>query len=244
MPGPSPDILLRLWEEAEPLDAVERAVALASLAGAADTLALGVRDARLLELVGEVAGPALESVAACPACGEQVSIGLDVDELLALGGAGERDRNRMLVVRAGGHEVTARCLDSRDMASASATGDVHAAERLLLERCVVRAEGPAGPVAATSLPPEVQEAVAEAVGAADPLAEVLVDLACPACGEAFTAEVDVAAHTWTVVRGRARSLLADVDALARAYGWTEPEVLALSETRRAAYLALVGAEPW
>jgi hypothetical protein len=33
--------------------------------------------------------------------------------------------------------------------------------------------------------------------------------------------------------------LHEVDLLARAYGWTEPEVLALSEARRAAYLRLV-----
>jgi hypothetical protein len=31
-----------------------------------------------------------------------------------------------------------------------------------------------------------------------------------------------------------------VHTLAAAYGWTEPEVLALSEPRRAAYLRLVG----
>jgi hypothetical protein len=34
--------------------------------------------------------------------------------------------------------------------------------------------------------------------------------------------------------------LLDVDALARAYGWSEPQVLALSATRRAAYLQLIG----
>jgi hypothetical protein len=34
-------------------------------------------------------------------------------------------------------------------------------------------------------------------------------------------------------------VLGDVHELARAYGWSEPEVLALSPWRRAAYLALV-----
>jgi hypothetical protein len=40
---------------------------------------------------------------------------------------------------------------------------------------------------------------------------------------------------------RARALLAEVHSLARAYGWTEPEILALSPQRRAAYLEMAGA---
>jgi len=40
------------------------------------------------------------------------------------------------------------------------------------------------------------------------------------------------------VRARAQRLLREVDALAHVYGWTESEVLALGERRRAAYLAL------
>jgi hypothetical protein len=38
----------------------------------------------------------------------------------------------------------------------------------------------------------------------------------------------------------ARSLLAEVHSLARAYGWTESEILALSPQRRSTYLEMVG----
>ncbi len=37
----------------------------------------------------------------------------------------------------------------------------------------------------------------------------------------------------------AEQSLVEVDALARAYGWTEAEIMQLSPTRRAAYLQLV-----
>ena len=50
-------------------------------------------------------------------------------------------------------------------------------------------------------------------------------------GEALTAELQRAAE---------RTLI-EVDALARADGWTEAEVLQLSPVRRAAYLQLVEA---
>ncbi len=74
---------------------------------------------------------------------------------------------------------------------------------------------------------------------ADPLGEVLAGLTCPDCGAAFEAELDVAAFVWAEVDASARRLLHEIDVLARAYGWTESEVLALTERRRSSYLRIV-----
>ncbi len=52
--------------------------------------------------------------------------------------------------------------------------------------------------------------------------------------------LDVGALLWERVAQAAPVLLGEVAALARAFGWTEPDVLALGETRRHAYLALAG----
>ena len=52
---------------------------------------------------------------------------------------------------------------------------------------------------------------------------------------------DYAAQGMPPDEARARALLAAVHTLARAYGWSEPDVLALSEQRRAAYLEMVTA---
>ena len=218
--------VLAVWEEANALRPVERALALASLEGGdAEELArlpLGRRDARLLRVHAALSGPALEATASCPHCGEAAEFALDVDELL--------DRADHAVapepLDVGGRRVVWRLADSRDVLAAAATADVESAERLLLNRCV-DAGGD-----------DVRDAVTAAMAEADPLAEVLVDLACPACGEPFVAEVDVQRFVWSEVRARALGLLRDVDALARAYGWTENEVLALGEARRAAYLEL------
>ena len=75
---------------------------------------------------------------------------------------------------------------------------------------------------------------------ADPLAEVLVDLVCPACEKRFVADLDLGAFVWADLSAQARRLIREVDVLARTYGWTEPEVLALGEGRRAVYLELAG----
>src|SRR6266545_4841381 len=141
-------------------------------------------------------------------------------------------------VETGGFLVEWRSPDSRDVAAAAAARDAAAAERMLLSRCVTVARGPDGEVEATALPAPVRAALSRTMAEADPLAEVLVNVTCPACGTAFIADLDVGEYVWTEVRARAQRLLREVDALAHVYGWTESEVLALGERRRAAYLAL------
>jgi predicted RNA-binding Zn-ribbon protein involved in translation (DUF1610 family) len=216
-----------VWEEANALRPVERALALASLEGedadAVARLPLGRRDARLLRVHAALSGTALEATASCPHCGEAAEFALDVDELLARAD----DAVAPEPVDVGGRRISWRLADSRDVLAAAEAVDVDAAERVLLERCVEEGESE-----------EVRSAVTTAMAEADPLAEVLVDLACPACGEPFVADVDVPRFVWAEVRARALGLLRDVDALARAYGWTEAEVLALGDSRRGAYLEL------
>ena len=215
---------LDLWQAVEGRDPLERPVALAAAwGGGADEvsrLPLGRRDALLLELHAAVAGSLLEATAACPACGEHAEFAVDAGELLARGATAAEP--------AAAGSVAWRCPDSRDVLAAASAGDAEAAERVLLERCAGSAD----------LPAETRAALARAMAEADPLAEVLVDVVCPACGEGFAADVDIGAFAWAAVRSRAGQLLREVDVLARAYGWTEGEVLRLGDCRRAAYLEL------
>ena len=139
---------------------------------------------------------------------------------------------------AGGFVVHWRPPDSLDVAAAAEAGDAAAAERVLLDRCVESAQGPGGAVDVSALPGAVREALARAMADADPLAEVLVDVACPACESAFVADLDLGAFVWAELSAQARRLMREVDVLARAYGWTEAEALALGEGRRSAYLEL------
>jgi hypothetical protein len=244
MSAMSASATLALWDAGDGLPGVERALALAAGAGGAAgrdevaRLPLGRRDARLLTLHRELGGAVLEATVACPACGEAAEFAVEAEALLARapadgpGGAG--------ALEADGFRVDWRALDSRDLLAAAAAPDAAAAEAVLLARCVVGADGPDGPVAAAALPRAVRDAVAAAMAEADPLAEVLVDVACPACETRFAADLDVGEFVWAEVRRRALALLRDVDALARAYGWTEPDVLALDDRRRRAYLDLIG----
>ena len=85
------------------------------------------------------------------------------------------------------------------------------------------------------------EALGEALEALDPGALVRFELACPVCAEPWQAAIDIGEAFFLELRHAAERSLLEVDQLARAYGWTEAEVLALSPIRRAAYLQLVEA---
>jgi hypothetical protein len=222
---------LDLWQAAEELVAAERPLALAAAVSDEPIeelarLPLGRRDARVLELHAALGGRALEATAACPVCSEPAEFEVEVAAL--------RSRVRRQAVPepvdAGGLVVAWRPPDSTDVAAAAATGDQAAAERVLLSRCVTSPD---------ELPAEARTAVAAAMAECDPLAEVLVDVVCPACETVFVADLDLGSFVWAELRARALRLLREVDVLARAYGWAEAEVLALDERRRNAYLELV-----
>ena len=73
----------------------------------------------------------------------------------------------------------------------------------------------------------------------DPQAEIELKLDCAECRHHWVARFDIAHFLWREVEVEAARLLGEVHQLARAYGWSEPEVLALSPTRRRAYLAML-----
>ncbi len=108
------------------------------------------------------------------------------------------------------------------------------AARTLLNLCLVAGD-------TTAWGEEEVEAAGERLAAADPLAEVRLDFKCPACGETFAESLDLATFLWSELEARAERLLLDVHLLAREYGWSEAEVLALSPVRRNFYLEMVEA---
>jgi hypothetical protein len=114
------------------------------------------------------------------------------------------------------------------------------ARAVVLARCVLDARKGGRRVAAAGLPPALQERIAEAVAAADPRADITFDVPCPTCGHRTKALLDPGAFLWEELDAWARGLLLDVHLLAATYGWSEPEVLALSPLRRRRYLELAG----
>jgi hypothetical protein len=76
----------------------------------------------------------------------------------------------------------------------------------------------------------------------DPLLSAPLRVACPDCGCEGEHEVDLAGMALSRLRRSQDSLLVAVDLLASRYNWSEPEIFALPEWRRARYLQMLQQE--
>lgn len=232
--------ILQLWETAQHQHPVDQALALLTAAEpgySRDELAalpLGVRNQRLLALRRLSFGDRLGGRCICPQCNETVEFDLSCSSLQAL-----PDDTRARTFEINNYALRIRPLDSFDLAAAAAAADVTEARRLLMQRCVIEARRDDAVIDTEALPPTLRDAIAEAALAADPGAELLLDLRCPACAHRWQSLLDIVHILWGEVAARAQRLLLEVHLLARAYGWRETDILALSPTRRAAYLQRV-----
>jgi hypothetical protein len=73
----------------------------------------------------------------------------------------------------------------------------------------------------------------------DPMARIELQLTCPACEHQWGELFDIASYLWTELKDHAIRLLHDTHTLARAYGWSEAEILSMTSRRRQVYLDLV-----
>jgi hypothetical protein len=231
----SPSDLLALWERGRGRHAIDRALLLFAAACpelAADRLAdlpLGQRNAALLRLRHCTFGPEIPAYIDCPGCGERMEFALQGDMFLPP----EKEAHTGGELEADGFRF--RLPTSRDLSALLGHADAESAAAHLLERCcVVRPDGASAPSLHVLL--ETIEARLETL---DPNADIELSLVCASCEHAWAAPFDIAAVLWDEVDARARALLAAVHTLARAYGWSERDVLALGEQRRSAYLDMV-----
>lgn len=235
--------ILDLWQAGASLAPAERALVMLRHAApdcagpALATLPLGRCDALLLRLRQATLGDVLHGVVPCPRCGETLEFDLSCERLLGTE-PGAPDAGRHLV-EADGYSIAVTPPSATDLVAAGRCPNLAQAKQTLLSLCIVEATRVDGPVDIANLPAAVVDAIGESLRAADPGAEMLLDLACPGCGHDWQALFDVTRYFWTEIVTQAKCLLLEVDALARAYGWREADILALPPTRRAAYLELV-----
>jgi len=222
--GLNSEAVLAAWEEGVWRGPLDRAVTLlwaGGLGAVSADLPLFERDRRLLELCAATFGPGLDCMATCPECGADVELSLDAEKL-----AGALAAAKDSAITIGGHEITLRPLTSRDLAAAHGV-EAEALPAFLRARLV--------PDSNTLAETEVAALDAE-IEAQAAAAEALCRLSCPDCSTNWCEAFDIAAHFWSEVEAAAFRTLGEVAELARAYGWSEPEVLTLSPARRSVYL--------
>jgi len=195
---------------------------------------IGERDEHLLTLREELFGTALESVAKCPRCEEQIEIAFATADIrVHAPDVGDEVR-----VSAAGYDVRCRVPNSADLLALGEAGESDPKQQLLA-RCVRRARRGNNDVDAAVLPDTAVRAITQAMAKADPQADVHIGLSCPACQHRWSLPFDILAYVWEEIEDWAQRLLYEIHALAAAYGWREPDILALSARRRQLYLDMI-----
>ncbi|WP_058187115.1 hypothetical protein [Terracidiphilus gabretensis] len=226
---------LELWERGAVLHPLDRALLAISMAAPGEdygTLAawpLGRRNVALNQLHRACFGQMLTGWVACPECSERLEFSLDAEKLYGdvqeIAGEIVIDGRRF------------RPLTSRDLAGVVNESNEQAAALKLMRQCCLDS----GEFDGSTFSLEEIDAISEQLAQADPLAETLLELQCAECGHCWNEPLDMAAWLWTEVEARARRLLLDVHTLAATYGWSEAEILSLSEQRRGLYMEMVRA---
>lgn len=231
--------LLALWERAlaQPPDARADALLAATAQEGSAAPSLAARNAQLATLHARWFGAELELLSHCPACGAAAQFSGDCAALAAHCSGDEHEAAQCLTMD--DHRIEFRLPNAGDVAAASARSlDDDGFARALLERCVLASTRGGNTVAPGDLSLAVLDALSLRIEALSPGASVTFAVACPQCATPWEARLDLGLTVWQKVQGAAERLLLDVDTLARHYGWTEGDVLALSPTRRAAYIQL------
>jgi hypothetical protein len=220
--------LLEAWDRACAATEVARGAVLAQQLGlqpVAVAATVARTAASMIELHRTFFGDIAEMIMTCASCGESLEVEVD----LAACGAGQSTADRREIVTGAGPMVV-RALTITDLIVVRDCIDPVDA---LLERLVP--DGADDRAALSADDRELIDAVAQDLAGA---AGTVISARCPGCGALGRSGLDPTALVWERVERWALDQLAVVAALARAYGWSETEVLALSPTRRARYLEL------
>jgi uncharacterized protein (UPF0212 family) len=238
--------ILEIWERGQGRHDIERALTLLCAAyperavQQLATLTVGQRDAHLLALRKLTFGSQLNCLTECPRCDVRLEFALNVADIQMVKPTELNDIHvQDYVLAVDEFELTFRLPTSWDLIALAKIKDATAMSAQLLRRCLLQASYRGMPVDVSALPLEAIAQLSETMVEADPQAEVLLALNCPACGHSWQALFDIVSFFWTELTVRAQHLLRDVHILARFYGWREADILAMSPVRRQFYLDLV-----
>ncbi|WP_157973571.1 hypothetical protein [Tropicimonas sp. IMCC34043] len=187
----------------------------------AEALLLGDRARLTLAVLCAGYGAPSELLWTCPDCGTMQELPFDPQPILETRATGPVGQGFPSA-----HGLSMRLPIGADLSVLAAEGRASAAA--LLSRCAP--EAGVGDI----------EAVEAEISARDPCAEIALAAHCIACGQAGNGVIDPLALLRAEM-DREGGILAEIDAIARAYHWSEAELRALPAHQRRLYLAAIRA---
>ena len=226
-------------------------------------LPLGARDKQILRLREMSFGRVLAAYTECPQCNEGVEFSFSGEDIMpdAMDGVpdldvllGSTNKNCVneaqlneklsLIVRLyeldkDNCQIKFRLPNSTDLLALKNDLDTSTATDFILQRCVSQVVVKGEQTSLDHLPLSVQEEVIEQMAEYDSHADILLSMTCPACAHKWHSVFDIGEYLWREISTQTRRLIQEVATLAQGYGWSESEILSMSETRRRLYLEVL-----
>lgn len=201
--------------------------------GQAATLTAADRDRLLAAIYRRTYGTHISGTVSCRVCGKAFDLDFDLVHLQAALQPAESpapmpDKGYLAFALADGRRFRLPTGED-ELAVWHLPADATLTELLL--RCVL--EGDA------SVDPDSIQAAMKAVA---PLMDVDLDGHCPECGENQSIHFDIQNYLLSALQAEQPRLTREIHRLATAYGWTLPDILALTRSQRQAYVNLIEAE--
>ncbi len=240
--------ILRIWEIGQPQHWLDRAITILSVACPTQTwpaltaLPIGQRDALLLNVRELTFGHHLNGFAECPHCQKPLEFAFEVADIRV---PVLTDPDRLLKPQTcliDDIDLQFRLPNSRDLGAIvnqSSVDSPVSLQQQLVQQCLLQAHRQGEHLTLQQLPAAAIQRLIQTMAELDPQAEILLDFQCPDCGQPWNQVFDIIQFFWTELSVRAKRLLREIHLLARAYGWREADVLALSDFRRQCYLEMV-----
>jgi hypothetical protein len=234
--------LLDVWEQGLGQLPVERALALLA-AAEPDTpgetfaqLSIGQRDGQLLSLREKIFGQDIVALTNCPKCNELLETNLRSSDIRI---PRDLDLPEPLSLKSQDYTVRFRLPNSQDLIEISDVRDSPSLKNILIGRCILQVRQGDLERTPEQLPGEVVEAILKRMDESDPLANIYLNLCCPACAHEWHEQFDILGFFWNEIDDWANRTLDAIHLIASAYGWSESEILSLGTMRRQIYLEKV-----
>jgi hypothetical protein len=238
-----PGALLDLWDECAQAELPQRARAILRAAYRQlcvedlDAMAIGQWNSALLRFRAAQFGTELRIFDRCPSCQGSVEFAVETSEILPAADPLPDER----YFSSGDWSVRFRPLTGGDWLRSfqPGCGEPKEAGKRLLSRALLQVRHRSREATPEEMPDPAWEALAEALVEADTASEILFRLRCPSCREEWDSPLEPAEFVWREINAACRRLLRQIHALAWAYGWSEAEIVGLSQERRTNYLRMI-----
>lgn len=201
-------------------------------------LSIGDRDSRLFQLRKWLFGNQMVNLSNCPQCTASMEWELNIDDFLPEK-VDELEKPQEFRLKVDNYQLRYRLPNSDDLTNVMNNTVYQENPDKVLEDCILEIKYRGQDCMKTEFPESVLKRLDEQISKDDPHANITVLLNCGLCPHQWEVSFDILSYLWAEIDNWAKHLLQEVYTLARAFNWSERDILEMSSRRRRLYLQML-----